>query len=245
MSYDAASLPCKRGNLLLDSLTDAERNRLLCGASEHVLEIRSVLFEPDEVVPYVYFPLSGLISLVTPMMDGDVVEMAVVGREGVAGVPWALDASGAATGRGVSQIHGTSIRVDAERFREEIALEGGLAQHAAQYNRALFALVAQNAACNRLHTINERCARWLLMTDDRMGEDEFDLTHEFLAQMLGTRRASVTEAASNLQDFGALIYKRGVVRILDRNVLEEKSCECYEAIRHVYDKLYTHAALSN
>lgn len=246
MSNDPAPLPYKRGgNLLLDSLTEAQRNRLLTGASEHVLEIRTVLFEPDEVVPYVYFPLSGLISLVTPMIDGDVVEMAVVGREGVVGVPWALDENGGATGRGVSQIHGTSIRVDADKFRQEIELEGGLAHYAAQYNRALFALVAQNAACNRLHTINERCARWLLMTYDRLGEDEFDLTHEFLSQMLGTRRASVTEAASNLQDFGALTYKRGTVRILDRDVLEKKSCECYEAIRHVYDKLYADTLLSN
>lgn len=245
MSNDPAPLAYKRGNLLLDSLTDAERSRLLTGASKHVLEIRTVLFEPDAAMPYVYFPLSGIISLVTPMMDGDVVEMAVVGREGAVGLPWALDEGSPSTGRAVSQIHGTSIRVDADKFREELAVEGRLAQHAGQYNRALFALVAQNAACNRLHTINERCARWLLMTHDRMGGDEFDLTHEFLSQMLGTRRASVTEAASSLQEVGALSYKRGNVRIVDRAILEDKSCECYAAIRHVYERLYADTALSN
>lgn len=245
MSNTSKPVSDPRGNLVLDSLTDTERDRLLVDSVEEDLEIRRVLFDCDERPFHVHFPLSGLISLVTPMLDGDVVEMAAVGREGVVGIPWALDDGAAATARGVSQIRGTSIRVAADKFRAEVATGGRLARYSGQYNLALLALVAQNAACNRLHTVNERCARWLLMTHDRMGADEFFLTHEFLSQMLGTRRASVTEAAASLQDLGALTYKRGAIRILRRDVLEEKACECYGAVKRVYGRLYSEHALTS
>lgn len=231
-----------RGNQILDRLLPEERDRLLEGAKDVALEARESLFEADEVVRSVYFPLSGVVSLVTIMLDGDVVEMAMVGREGVVGIPMVLEPDGPAQARGVAQVGGCSIVVPAESFRQELDRGGRLATYVGRFNRALFTLVSQNAACNRLHTINQRCARWLLMTHDRVGADEFYLTHEFLSQMLGSRRASVTESAAVLQSRRAISYRRGRLRVLSRETLKQSACECYETIRQVYDRLYAEPA---
>lgn len=239
MSNDSAPSPYRGGNLFLDSLTRGELDSLLAAASVEQMEIRHLLFEPEDELRYVYFPLSGVISLVTPMIEGDAVEMATVGNEGVVGLPWVREAGVHAHARGICQVRGESIRVTADKFREELAAGGRLATYSGQFDRALVALIGQNAACNGLHPIIQRCARWLLMTHERVGSDEFHLTHEFLGQMLGARRASVTEAAAHLQDLGAITYKRGTISVLNRAVLDKQACECYVAVRSIFDDLYS------
>ncbi|MEX2587426.1 MAG: Crp/Fnr family transcriptional regulator [Actinomycetota bacterium] len=238
MSSDPTLVSAAHSNHFLSGLPNAELNRLLAGACTEEMEIHHVLFEPHDELQYVHFPLSGVISLVTHLSDGDAVEMATVGNEGVVGLPWARDSGVASYVRGICQVRGASVRVKADRFRQELSAGGVLAARAGQFDRALFALVGQNGACNRLHTINQRCARWMLMTHERVGADEFNLTHEFLSQMLGARRASVTEAAAGLQDLGAITYRRGEIRVLSRAVLEKQTCECYGVVRSVYDGLY-------
>ncbi len=227
-----------RNNLLLSNLPDGARKRLLDGARTERLPLAQVLFEPAEPIQFVYFPLSGVISLVTILLEGDLIEMATVGCEGVVGAPMTYDPAKGSNARGVSQIEGVSIRVTAQAFRDELARSGELAELVNQFSYALFTLVGQNAACNRLHTIDKRCARWLLMTRDRVEYDKFHLTQEFLAQMLGARRASVTEAAAALQEAGAISYGRGEITIEDRALLEEMSCECYGVVRRAFAGLY-------
>jgi CRP-like cAMP-binding protein len=233
------SASTRSGNMLLDALPESERDRLLQHAKPHHLKIRHVLFEPNRVIRDVHFPLSGIVSLVTLMKDGDVVEMATIGREGVVGVPMALNGSLIPNAQGISQVEGDSLSISVEAFQEELARGGMLRSLVNEYVQALFSLVGQNAACNRLHSIQQRCARWLLLTQDRLESDEYRLTHEFLAQMLGSRRASVTQAAGALQDEGAIRYRRGVVTILDRAALEASACECYPVIKSVFDALST------
>ncbi|MFN2591209.1 MAG: Crp/Fnr family transcriptional regulator, partial [Candidatus Dormibacteria bacterium] len=196
------------------------------------------LFEPPDRLTKAYFPLSGVISLVTPMLDGSVVEMATVGCEGVVGLPALLDGYLPVGARGVSQVHSEAISISAAAFRRGVAEGGRLPSLVHSFMQALFTLLGQNAACNRLHYLEQRCARWLLMTHDRVGSDEFRLTQEFLAQILGSRRASVTEAAGMLHRNGAINYQRGVIRIVNRHALEGSACECYEVIRKAFASLY-------
>lgn len=226
------------GNLFLDSLDSGERGRLLEGSTHVALPIGEELFGPQETVSHLYFPVSGVISLVIGMSDGDIVEMATVGREGVAGIPMALESGAAARASGISQIEGAAYRVSASHFRQEVARGGRLALNVSRVNRALFALVSQNAACNRLHSASQRCARWLLMTHDRVGRDSYRLTHEFLSQMLGSRRATVTQVALDLQTAGAITYRRGDLTILDRDLLTSRACECYGVMHDLFDNLY-------
>lgn len=227
-----------RSNHLLAALSPDEAERLLLDSRLEPLEARKSLFEPHGVLDHVYFPLTGVVSLVTTMLDGDVIEMATIGREGVVGVPMLLGSANSGNLRGVSQATGDSVAVHASDFRRELAAGGRLSAYVSQFVNALFGLVGQNAACNRLHTVNQRLARWLLMTHDRLEVDRFNLTHEFMAQMLGSRRASVTEAAASLQSTGAIEYRRGDVSVLDRDALERNSCECYAVIKGAYAGLY-------
>ena len=211
---------------------------MLAGVQREALPVRRVLFEPDQCLTRAYFPLGGVVSLVTPMLDGSVVEMATIGREGVVGLPALLEGGLPAGSRGVSQVQGEALSISAEAFRREVAAGGKLAPLVHAFMQALFTLVGRNAACNRLHYMEQRCARWLLLTHDRVVSDQFKLTQEFLAQMLGSRRASVTEAAAELQRSGAISYQRGTITIISREALEACACECYGAIRQVFDSLY-------
>lgn len=227
-----------QGNFLLKHLPEAARESLLGEAKLEHLPVGRVLFEQGDVVQKVYFPVAGVISMVTSMMDGAVIELATVGREGLCGMPMVMGPGGVANLKAMSQIVGDSITVPAGVFRRELRKGEGLATLVDQFEQALFMLVGQNAACNRLHTIDQRCARWLLMTHDRVGADQFRLTHEFLAQMLGSRRVSVTQAASSLQELGAISYQRGEITVLDRNRLEDRSCECYDVVTGAFAGLY-------
>jgi CRP-like cAMP-binding protein len=225
------------GNRLLDALPRPDRDALVEGMRRLRLEQRQVLWEADEPVRAVHFPLTGVISLLTVTRDGSSVELATVGNEGMAGVAVFLGTRVKPVGRAVSQIPGDALVMDPDRFEAHVAERPKLRELMLIYTHVLLMHVAQGVACNRLHPVEQRCARWLLTTHDRVGSDEIPLTQEFLAQMLGVRRASVTEAAQILQRAGLISYRRGSLRIEDRVGLEEASCECYGVVRDEYDRL--------
>jgi CRP-like cAMP-binding protein len=207
------------------------------------LEVKTVLFEPGKPVEHVYFPLDGVISLVTPLEDGSIVEVATIGNEGVVGVP--LIAGGTLAVRAICQVRGAGLLIPAAKFLQELSRNAALRDVYDRYIPALFGQIAQAAACNRLHTNEERLSRWLLMSHDRVGADEFSITHEFLGQMLGSRRATVTLSAGILQVAGLIRYHRGRLTIVDRVGLEEVACECYAAIKSELDSVLARPVPSN
>jgi CRP-like cAMP-binding protein len=217
------------GNRLLACLPSPDRDRILAKLVPNFLKVKTVLFEPGEVVDAVYFPLDGVVSLVTPLEDGAIVEVATIGNEGLVGVPVVLGGSLAV--RAISQVAGRSLTMSASDFLDEMANSQPVSRLVQNYVQALFGQISQAAACNRLHSSEERLSRWLLMSHDRVGKDEFIITQEFLGQMLGARRATVTLAAGILQRAGLIRYHRGHIEIVDRDGLEDVSCECYRVIR--------------
>jgi CRP-like cAMP-binding protein len=223
------------GSRILGALPAAERDRLLAGMEPRFLEIKTVLFEPGQRIDAVYFPLDGVVSLVTPLEDGAIVEVATIGNEGIVGVPLVIGGSLAV--RAISQVAGRALRMDAQDFLTEMGRDGPLRGMVQNYVQALFGQIAQAAGCNRLHSNEERLSRWLLMSHDRVGVDEFAITHEFLGQMLGSRRATVTLSAGILQAAGLIRYQRGHVTIIDRPGLEGVACECYAVIRDELDRV--------
>ncbi|MHB8394259.1 MAG: Crp/Fnr family transcriptional regulator [Candidatus Dormibacteria bacterium] len=222
-------------NHLLAFLPDADREALLAKLSPVFLNVKTVLFEPGQVVDAVYFPLDGVVSLVTPLEDGAIVEVATVGNEGLVGVPVVLGGSLAV--RAISQVAGRCLTMETGGFLYEMERRGSLASIVQNYLQALFGQIAQAAACNRLHSNEERLSRWLLMSHDRVGSDRFSITHEFLSQMLGSRRATVTLSAGILQKAGLIRYQRGHVEIVDRRGLEQTACECYRVIQDGLDRV--------
>ncbi len=201
------------------------------------LDMKTIIFEPSERVTTIHFPTKGVISLVTILKSGAGVEMATVGREGMVGVSVFLGDFQASNLRAIVQVGGSSLRMDARDFQEESRKAGPFRDMLQAYTQALLTQAAQEIACNRMHATEERCARWLLTTRDRVDGDEFPITQEFLAEMLGVRRASVTVAAGALQRAGFIRYMRGSVEVLDRMGLEGASCECYGVIRTEYERL--------
>ncbi|MCA1711273.1 MAG: Crp/Fnr family transcriptional regulator [Actinobacteria bacterium] len=196
-----------------------------------------VLFERDEPTRHVHFPVAAVVSLLVPMSDGSLIEAATVGNEGLAGLNVFLGANSLAM-RAIAQIPGPALRMTTEDFRGLLAdVDGPLTAVIQRYTQTLFTQLAQNVACNRLHTVEQRCARWVLMIADRVPSGAFPLTQQFLAHMLGVRRASVSEAAGRLAKDGHLAYTRGAVRILDRPGLENRSCECYGVIAAMLDRM--------
>ena len=224
----------RTGNRLLDVLPTAEQTELLRGLRVVALPIKRVLFEPEQAINAVHFPLDGVVSLVTPLEAGAIVEVATVGNEGVVGVP--LVSGGSLAVRAISQVPGKALRMDAAAFLAHLEQVDRFRYVVESYTQALFGQISQAAACNRLHSNEERLSRWLLMSHDRVGTDTFPITHEFLAQMLGARRATVTLSAGLLQAAGIIRYHRGRVTILDRAQLEAVSCECYSVIKSALER---------
>ena len=224
---------------LLRAKSRAEHDRLL-SLSEHVtLDRGQVLSESGAPILDVYFPEGCVGSLVKELSDGRQIEVGTAGLEGMVGLPVFLGAETSPV-KCVVQIGGTARRMKASSL-EEIAVPGGALHDILQrYAQYLFDQAAQSIACNWLHGINERCARWLLMTHDRVHGDVLALTHEYLAAMLGTRRAGVSEAAEALQTAGLIHYRRGKITIVDRAGLERASCECYQTDRLDYERLLAH-----
>jgi CRP-like cAMP-binding protein len=223
------------GNRIIAALPDGDGDSLREGMTEVELAIKTVLFEPGERIDSVYFPLDGVISLVTPLEDGAIVEVATVGNEGIVGVP--IQLGGSLAVRAISQVAGRALRIETEAFLAQLDRRGPLSGLVQSYIQALFGQIAQAAACNRLHSNEERLSRWLLMSHDRVGVDHFAITHEFLGQMLGSRRATVTLSAGILQAAGLIRYQRGHVTIIDRGGLEGVSCECYQVIKEELDRV--------
>jgi len=232
----AASAPPPSVNRLLAALPPAEAAWFLPRLLPVHLRHAERLYGMGEPIPHVYFPTTALVSLMVVLEDGKQVEMAAVGREGMAGLPVALgsDTDGHVA---MAQIAGDALRLETGAFRAALAELAGLRAVLGRYSLALLTQAGQSAACNGAHAIAERCARWLLEAHDRVGSDRFTLTQDFLAAMLGVRRPSVTIAAGMLQQAGMITYHRGVVTILDRERLEASACECYAAIAQETDRL--------
>lgn len=223
-------------NLILAAVPPDEFEGLLPLLESYPLRMRETLQEADEEPEWVYFPTQGIISVLTVLEDGMMIEFATVGREGTTAVPLVvgLDHSSLAL---VSQMPGHAVRLPAKTFMEELKRCPEFAEAIRIYSGVMFALLAQSAACNRAHHVDERCARWLLMTHDQAGGNEFPITQEFLAHMLGVSRPSVAISAGALQKAGLISYHRGEMVILDRPGLEKASCECYEVIVRQFDRL--------
>jgi CRP-like cAMP-binding protein len=200
------------------------------------LAFKQVLYEPERPIEQVYFPHRGVVSLVTEMEDGSSVEVATVGPEGIVGLPVFLGDTTIA-GRAFAQVPGEAARMNADAFRRALGRCPKLHQLLSRYTLALLNLLAQNGACNRSHSVEERLARWLLMTQDRVHAPTFPMTQEFMAQMLGVSRPTVSTTASILQKAGFITYARGQINVTDRRGLEAASCECYRVIRKHFDRL--------
>jgi CRP-like cAMP-binding protein len=232
-SDDGVSLA---GNRLLSALPRGFASELARELEQVELSTRQTLYESRVPIEHVFFPLDAVVSIVADMTDGTLVEVATVGSEGMVGVPVLLRGNDADY-RAFSQIPGRALRLPAGRLVDLVSSSEELAVRLYRYTQAFITQIARSAACNRTHSIDERAARWLLLTHDRVGRDEFQLTQEFLAQMLGVRRASVNTAASMLQRAGYITYSRGRIRVLDREGLEGAACECYRVIRDEYERL--------
>jgi CRP-like cAMP-binding protein len=221
-------------NMLLAGLPRSEYECVRAECESVKLKLRDVLHEPGEKARYVYFPSSGVISMLTLLDDGSAVEIATVGNEGMTDFAAYLGLESPA--RWLVQVPGEALRIRATTLRGLAERNPALLSAMHNYMLAMFILVSQTAACNRRHPVEERCARWLLMTHDRVEEDEFPMTHEFLADMLGVRRPSVSIAMSMLSRAGYIAYRRGKVRLIDRPGLEDAACHCYKVVRDVFQR---------
>jgi CRP-like cAMP-binding protein len=223
-------------NRLLAALPEAEYQRLIPHLERVPLSVKQVLYDVGELIEYVYFPHQSIVSALSTMEDGSMVEVGLVGNDGVIGIPAALG-DNIATTTAIVQVPDSAMRMKASLLKSEFQRGGSFQSLLLRYMQAQHAFVSQNAACNRLHYLEGRLARWLLLVCDRLESNELPLTHEFMAQMLGVRRAGVTEAANMLQHSGLIRYTRGKVTILNRQELEAASCECYEIIKGEYARL--------
>lgn len=219
-------------NQLLASLSDAEYERLLPHLKHVSLPISEILCEAGDVMKYAYFPLSGMISMLSIQVDGANVEVGVIGSDGMLGLPIFLG-NGIAPNKAIVQVsdNAMSMRVEADILRAEFKRAGPMQALLLRYTQAFFTQVSQSAACNRLHSLDQRLCRWLLVVHDRMESDHFRLTQEFISQMLGTRRSGVSEAAGILQNAGLINYSHGKIHIINRKGLESGSCDCYRIVK--------------
>lgn len=223
-------------NRILASLPKAELARLAPHLSRLPLPSGKTLLSPGEDIEYAYFLETGMASVVVAMSNGNMVETGITGNEGVIGFPGLLGTKSMPT-RTFMQIPGDGFRINAQHLSDEFERPGKLRKQINTYFQAHLVQTAQTAACNRLHDIAERLARWLLICHDRMESDEFTITHEFLGHMLGTPRSTVTLAAGILQKAELLDYSRGRIHIRNRKGLEKAACECYQTIRTEFDRL--------
>ena len=221
-------------NSLLAAVPGKAYRSLLAGLEPVTLTFGEVLYEPGETIRHVYFPGASLVSLLT-LADGHLaLEVGLIGREGMVGIPLVLEHSESSV-RALVQGTGTALRMPSARFRDEFRACPPLQRELYRYVHALLAQISQTAACNRFHVVETRLARWLLMTHDRVKSDQFRMTHEFLGHMLAVRRVGVTRAAHALQARDLIRYSRGDITVLDRAGLEAAACECYEVVRDMHD----------
>jgi CRP-like cAMP-binding protein len=228
--------------------TDSRANRLLRSLDSAVYEkmaphlelvrfpLGRIVYEPGQTLDRVYFPNHGVLSMLTVLENGDLVEIATVGNEGMADLSVFLGLK-VSSSRLLCQVPGDTLRMKTDVFLDLVEQNPSLRTVLGSYMVSMFVLVSQSAACNRLHPVEERCARWILMTHDRVDSDTFPLTQDFLASMLGVRRPSVSVAAGILQKAGLVTYSRGRMTVLDRLGLEAAACECYAIVRNQFDSM--------
>ncbi|MGY1680294.1 Crp/Fnr family transcriptional regulator [Geodermatophilus sp. SYSU D01176] len=225
-----------RRNLILGALPDDEYARLSPLLRPVDLQVREVLYEQGRPIEHVYLPLDCVLSVLSAVEGEAAVEVASVGYEGVSGLPVFLG-SAVSPHDSLCQVAGTAVRLSTADLRAFLTGDGALHDLLHRYTQAVMVQLSQNVACNRLHTTEERCARWLMQTRDRVGADEFELTQEFLAQMLGVRRGTVSLTAGVLQQAGVIRYTRGRITVVDAGALHDAACECYDVVQAEYARL--------
>lgn len=223
-------------NRLLDLLSSRDYERLRPHLQRIPLERGHTLYRAREPIAYIHFPETGVCVLTNTMANGLAAKVALIGNEGMVGLPVLLEERSASHSAHV-QVPGAGLRMKSRLFKKELARSPSLRAVMLRYANVFFNQVAQSAVCNCFHSIQQRCCRWMLMTSDRMQSDQFPLTQETLATMLGVQRTGISAAASSLQRAGLIRYSRGTVRILDRRGLQRRSCECYETSRRELDRL--------
>jgi CRP-like cAMP-binding protein len=231
-----AQTPERPLNWLLAALPQAEYDRLRAGMEVVRPRLQEVLYEQGDPMAHVYFPERGTVSLLAVMADADSIEVSTVGNEGMVGVSLVLGGD-TSPHRATCQIPGRMLRMRAAEFRAAIPPDHPLHAILRRYVDAFLMQLARSVACNRAHAVPQRLARWLCMTHDRAGSDEFPLTQEVIAQMLGVRRQTVSEVASEFQAARLIDYRLGRVTIEDRAALERAACECYRAVRAYFDRM--------
>jgi CRP-like cAMP-binding protein len=223
-------------NKLLAKVPSKELDRLLPHLHEVELPQTKVLSEIDEKIEHAYFVTSGVVSMVNQPDNGEIVEFATIGNEGMVGFPILLGTSSMPS-RVLVQVAGSGLQIRVSDLLDCLSDMPALSRLLMRYVMAVLNQIAQSTSCNRLHQVQERCARWLLHTHDRVHGNSFNLTHEFLSQMLGVHRPTVTVAARMLQQAGLIHYTRGKIEVIDRAGLEQASCSCYRLIVDQYERL--------
>jgi CRP-like cAMP-binding protein len=224
-------------NRLLSALPPEDYARLQPHLEPVTFALGELVYDIDGPQGALYFPTTAVISLLYTMEDGSTAEMGLTGNDGVVGI--ALFLGGDTTpNRAIVQIAGGALRISAQRLQTEFKQGGALQQVLLRYIQALITQISQTAVCNRLHAVEQRLCRWLLLSHDRVHSNELQMTQDFISHMLGGRRESVTVAAGRLQDAGFIYYTRGHITILDRAGLEATVCECYQVVKQEIDRLF-------
>jgi CRP-like cAMP-binding protein len=223
-------------NHLLAALSSAERARLQPHLQLVQMPLGKVIYEPGDLLRYVYFPVDAIVSLLYVLADGASAEISVVGNDGIIGI--ALFMGGETTpSRAIVQSAGKAYRLVGKRLKDEFHRNGQMQLLLLRYTQALLTQMAQTAVCNRHHSVDQQLCRWLLLSLDRLPSSRLDMTQALIANMLGVRREGVTEAAGKLQKLGVIHYKRGQITVLDRAKLEKQCCECYTVVKRETDRL--------
>lgn len=225
------------GNRILAALDTTDYQDFLSQLERITLAQGKVVYEPGDETAYIYFPETAVFSMLCMMEDGNTVEVGPVGREGVAGLNIFFGSKTTPT-QLLVHVAGSAMRIDAGRFKQELRSERSVMPHLLfRYTQMLLAMTGQSSACNKLHSLEQQLARWLLMMHDYVS-DELILTHDLISQTLGMRRAGISEAANDFKSEGLIDYNRGHIQILNRQGLRAKACECYKVIKDEYDRLY-------
>jgi len=230
-------VPTKSCNLVLGSLSNKDLCAIEPAFEQVALEPGMILQERGRLVEYVYFPVGGLVSLISNMSDGASIEIATVGREAAVGATPAMHDRVVIT-QAVVQIATTAFRIKADVFRKLVDQNDGFKQLIFRHNYLQFAQVQQTAACNAVHSAEARLAKWLLQTSDRTNDSRLAMTQERLSQIIGVHRPTLTNVVKGLQEAGSIANRRGAIEILDRKALEQKVCECYGIIRDLFEKTF-------
>ena len=227
----------KPSNILLDHLPATVRRRLQGELKSVSLSLGQVIHKPGDKITALYFPTTCMISVTVAMRDGRTVEAGAIGNREVVGINAFMGGREMTQTEYIVQLPGEAVKIEAEPMRVEFNRNTEMRDIMLRYTQSFLAQISQNVACNRLHEINQRFARWLLEVRDRVQSDQFPLTHKFMAEMLGIRRSSVTDVARKLRKREVIEYRRGKLQIKQTEVLEKLSCECYFALKEEYDRL--------